>query len=153
MTPKRINIKADREYFRFGEGTKKDNPGFDTVAFWASSGFNADMMVEGPGSYPVYSSAGPGDIVTAMGLCYAITAALYKHYPDTGKGRPCKLFSLRNCTLVLPYYVSCNRRTLWIPVSKDQRGKRTYRRSFQDKGQPVGHDYYFKDRRAVAGAV
>ena len=50
----------------FGEkGPKKDNPGFDTVAFWASSGFNADMMVEGPGSYPVYSSAGPGDIVTA----------------------------------------------------------------------------------------
>ena len=70
----------------FGEkGPKKDNPGFDTVAFWASSGFNADMMVEGPGSYPVYSSAGPGDIVTAMGLCYAITAALYKR-TQTGKG-------------------------------------------------------------------
>ena len=31
-----------------------------------------------------------------------------------------------------------------MPVSKDQRGKRTYRRSFQDKGQPVGHDYYLK---------
>ena len=43
------------------------------------------MMVEGPGSYPVYSSAGPGDIVTAMGLCYAITAALYKR-TQTGKG-------------------------------------------------------------------
>lgn len=70
----------------FGEkGPKKDNPGFDTVAFWASSGFNADMMVEGPGSYPVYSSAGPGDIVTAMGLCYAITAALYKK-AATGEG-------------------------------------------------------------------
>lgn len=70
----------------FGEkGPKKDNPGFDTVAFWASSGFNADMMVEGPGSYPVYSSAGPGDIVTAMGLCYAIAAALYKR-SQTGIG-------------------------------------------------------------------
>lgn len=70
----------------FGEkGPKKDNPGFDTVAFWASSGFNADMMVDGPDSYPVYSSAGPGDIVTAMGLCYAITAALFKR-SQTGLG-------------------------------------------------------------------
>ena len=70
----------------FGEkGPKKANPGFDTVAFWASSGFNADMMVDGPDSYPVYSSAGPGDIVTAMGLCYAITAALYKR-SQTGLG-------------------------------------------------------------------
>ena len=43
------------------------------------------MMVDGPDSYPVYSSAGPGDIVTAMGLCYAITAALYKR-SQTGLG-------------------------------------------------------------------
>lgn len=70
----------------FGEkGPKANNPGFDTVAFWASSGFNVDMSVEGPGSYPVYGSAGPGDIITAMGLCYAITAALYKR-AQTGLG-------------------------------------------------------------------
>ena len=32
----------------FGEkGPKKDNPGFDTVAFWASSGFNADACGRG----------------------------------------------------------------------------------------------------------
>lgn len=70
----------------FGErGPKKDYPGFDTVAFWASSGFNADMMVDGPNSYPVYGSAGPGDIVTAMGLVSAIIAALYKR-TQTGLG-------------------------------------------------------------------
>ena len=70
----------------FGDaGPKADAPGFDTVAFWASSGFNADMMVDEPGAYPVYSSSGPGDIISAMGLCYAITAALYKR-TQTGIG-------------------------------------------------------------------
>lgn len=70
----------------FGDkGPKANNPGFDTVAFWASSGFNADMMVDGPGAYPVYGSAGPGDIITAMSLCYAIAAALYKRN-QTGEG-------------------------------------------------------------------
>jgi (R)-2-hydroxy-4-methylpentanoate CoA-transferase len=70
----------------FGEkGPKANNPGFDTVAFWASSGFNVDMSLEGPNSYPVYGSAGPGDIITAMGLCYAIAAALYKR-TQTGLG-------------------------------------------------------------------
>jgi crotonobetainyl-CoA:carnitine CoA-transferase CaiB-like acyl-CoA transferase len=63
----------------FGDkGPKADHPGFDTVAFWASSGFNADMMVDGPDSYPVYSAAGPGDIITAMALFSAISSALYK---------------------------------------------------------------------------
>ena len=108
------------------------------------------MMVEGPGSYPVYSSAGPGDIVTAMGLCYAITAALYKR-TQTGKGD--RVSSSLYGTALWCFHIMAVARTLWMPVSKDQRGKRTYRRSFQDKGQPVGHDYYFKDRRAVAGAV
>ena len=70
----------------FGDkGPRANNPGFDTVAFWASSGFNADMSVDSPGSYPVYGSAGPGDIITAMGLNYAITAALYKK-KETGLG-------------------------------------------------------------------
>lgn len=70
----------------FGEkGPRVNDPGFDTVAFWASSGFNADMSLEGPGSYPVYGSAGPGDVITAMGLCYATTAALYKR-EQTGEG-------------------------------------------------------------------
>lgn len=70
----------------FGEkGPKADDPGFDTVAFWASSGFNADMMVESSESYPVYGAAGPGDIITAMGLCYAIVSALYKR-DRTGEG-------------------------------------------------------------------
>lgn len=70
----------------FGEkGPRADDPGFDTVAFWASSGFNADMSVEGADSYPVYGSAGPGDIITAMGLCYAISSALYKR-EQTGEG-------------------------------------------------------------------
>ncbi len=70
----------------FGEkGPKANNPGFDTVAFWASSGFNADMMVDGPDSYPVYSSAGPGDIISAMGLFAAISSALYKR-TQTGEG-------------------------------------------------------------------
>ena len=67
------------------KGPKADDPGFDTVAFWASSGFNADMMVDGPDSYPVYGSAGPGDIITAMGLCFALVSALYKR-DRTGEG-------------------------------------------------------------------
>jgi len=70
----------------FGDkGPRANDPGFDTVAFWASSGFNADMMVEGEGAYPVYAAAGPGDIITAMGLMSAITAALYKR-KETGLG-------------------------------------------------------------------
>lgn len=60
------------------KGPKAANPGYDTVAFWANTGFNADMSVDNPGSYPVYGGVGPGDLITALSLFGAITSALYK---------------------------------------------------------------------------
>ena len=66
-------------------GPKAASPGYDTVAFWANTGFNADMSVDSPGSYPVYGGVGPGDLITALSLFGAIASALYKR-TVTGEG-------------------------------------------------------------------
>ncbi len=60
------------------EGPKADAPGQDTISFWVSSGFNADMMIETERSYPIFGSNGMGDFITALGLAYAVVCALYK---------------------------------------------------------------------------
>ena len=67
------------------KGPKAAQPGQDTITFWVSSGFNADMMVETERSYPVYGSNGTGDFITGLGLAYAIVCALYKR-KETGLG-------------------------------------------------------------------
>mgnify|MGYP000920510962 FL=1 len=70
----------------FGEvGPDSGKPGFDTVAFWASGGFMADMRVDNPGSYPIYTPAGVADILCGTLLFGAISAALLAR-EKTGKG-------------------------------------------------------------------
>jgi len=70
----------------FGDvGPKKDNPGFDTVAFWAASGFMADMTIASDHSYPVSAPTGMGDVVTSTMLSSALLTALYAR-ERTGRG-------------------------------------------------------------------
>lgn len=57
-------------------GPEKDRPGFDGAAFWARSGFLADMA-PGADSYPVTAASGFGDICAGNVLLSGITAALY----------------------------------------------------------------------------
>jgi crotonobetainyl-CoA:carnitine CoA-transferase CaiB-like acyl-CoA transferase len=68
----------------FGEkGPDAAQPGYDVVAFWARSGFLADLAQ--PGGYPVTSPAGVGDQTVGMSLFAGICAALLKR-ERTGKG-------------------------------------------------------------------
>lgn len=67
------------------KGPQADQPGQDTISFWVSTGFTADMMVKTDNSYPVYGSSGTGDFITGIGLAYAIVCALYKR-KETGLG-------------------------------------------------------------------
>ncbi|MBQ9687143.1 MAG: CoA transferase [Oscillospiraceae bacterium] len=67
------------------KGPQADAPGQDTIAFWVSTGFTADMMVKTDNSYPVYGSSGTGDFITGLGLAFAIVCALYKK-KETGLG-------------------------------------------------------------------
>lgn len=68
----------------FGEkGPDVDMPGFDVVAFWARSGFLADLVK--PGEYPVYTPAGFGDLVVGSTLFGGICAALLNR-EKTGHG-------------------------------------------------------------------
>lgn len=70
----------------FGDlGPERNRPGFDGAAFWAKSGFLADMAVKTEGSYPVSASSGFGDISTGNVLLSGITAALYSR-EKTGHG-------------------------------------------------------------------
>jgi len=68
----------------FGEkGPDVDMPGFDVVAFWARSGFLADLVK--PDEYPVYTPAGFGDLTVGSTLFAGICAALLNR-GKTGKG-------------------------------------------------------------------
>lgn len=70
----------------FGDvGPKKDAPGFDTVAFWATTGFLADLSITTEHSYPVSAPTGMGDIVASMMLASSLLGALYARQ-RTGKG-------------------------------------------------------------------
>jgi len=71
----------------FGDfGPAKDNPGFDTVAFWARSGAMIDITEKD--TSPVNPLIGFGDATTACSLSGGIAAALYQK-AKTGKG--CKV--------------------------------------------------------------
>lgn len=70
----------------FGDtGPDVDRPGFDTVAFWASGGFLADMSIKSENSYPVATPAAVGDISSGTILFGGIMAALFNRQ-KTGKG-------------------------------------------------------------------
>lgn len=69
----------------FGDyGPAKDNPGFDTVAFWARSGAMLDLVEKG--TSPVNPIIGFGDATTSCSLAGGIAAALYEQL-KTGKGQ------------------------------------------------------------------
>lgn len=69
----------------FGDyGPAKDNPGFDTVAFWARSGTMIDIAEKE--TSPINPPIGFGDASTACSLSGGICAALY-HQLKTGKGQ------------------------------------------------------------------
>jgi crotonobetainyl-CoA:carnitine CoA-transferase CaiB-like acyl-CoA transferase len=71
----------------FGDfGPAKDNPGFDTVAFWARSGAMVDITEKD--TSPVNPPIGFGDATTACSLSGGICAALYQK-ARTGQG--CKV--------------------------------------------------------------
>lgn len=60
----------------FGDyGPAKDNPGFDTVAFWARSGAMLDLAEKGTAVNP---AIGFGDATTSCSLAGGIAAALYE---------------------------------------------------------------------------
>lgn len=68
----------------FGDyGPAKDNPGFDTVAFWARSGAMIDIAEVGTTVNP---AIGFGDATTSCSLAGGICAALYEQQ-KTGKGQ------------------------------------------------------------------
>lgn len=70
----------------YGEkGPAKDDPAFDTTAFWSRSGFLRDMAVAGEHYSPVLPPSGVGDTVTGYLLLSQILAALYRRV-QTGKG-------------------------------------------------------------------
>ncbi len=71
----------------FGDfGPAKDNPGFDTVAFWARSGTMMDIAEKD--TSPINPPIGFGDATTSCSLSGGICAALYQK-AKTGKG--CKV--------------------------------------------------------------
>lgn len=71
----------------FGDfGPAKDNPGFDTVAFWARSGAMIDIAEKN--TSPINPPIGFGDATTSCSLSGGICAALYQKQ-KTGKG--CKV--------------------------------------------------------------
>lgn len=68
----------------FGEkGPDVGLPGFDVVAYWARSGFMADLVK--PDEYPMYAPAGFGDMTVGSTLFGGICAALLQR-AKTGKG-------------------------------------------------------------------
>jgi crotonobetainyl-CoA:carnitine CoA-transferase CaiB-like acyl-CoA transferase len=64
-------------------GPAADNPGFDTVAFWARTGAMIDFSENG--EYPLTPPFGLGDLGTACSLAGGVCAALYNQM-KTGKG-------------------------------------------------------------------
>ncbi|MGF6907453.1 CaiB/BaiF CoA transferase family protein [Fusobacterium sp. PH5-44] len=69
----------------FGDyGPAKDNPGFDTVAFWARSGIMIDIAEKD--TSPINPPIGFGDASTSCSLAGGICAALY-HQLKTGQGQ------------------------------------------------------------------
>ncbi len=65
------------------EGEAADDPGFDTVAFWARSGSMLDFCENG--EYPLTPLFGLGDLGTASTLAGGVAACLYQQ-AKTGKG-------------------------------------------------------------------
>lgn len=65
-------------------GPDKDNPGFDTIAFWARSGAMIDQVEKN--TAPIIPLIGFGDCTAGSNLAAGITAALFDK-TRTGKGQ------------------------------------------------------------------
>ena len=70
----------------FGErGPEREEPGFDSVAFWAKTGFLADMTTRTDNTLPVMHPTSVGDAATAAILLNGVLAALLQR-ERTGRG-------------------------------------------------------------------
>ena len=77
----------------FGDfGPAKDNPGFDTVAFWARSGAMIDIAEKN--TSPINPPIGFGDATTSCSLSGGICAALYAE-AENGQGMQGYGFTVR----------------------------------------------------------
>ncbi len=65
------------------KGQYCDDPGFDSVAFWARSGFMLDLVAKG--GYPLHTPGGVGDSICGTSLYGGICSALYAR-ERTGMG-------------------------------------------------------------------
>lgn len=70
----------------YGEkGPDRDNPAFDTTAYWSKSGFLRDMATLNENYAPINPPFSAGDTITGYLLMAEVCAALYRR-SQTGKG-------------------------------------------------------------------
>ncbi len=124
----------------YGEkGPKVNFPGFDAIAMFATGGFIQDMMVDAPGSYPIYLPMGFGDLICGTVLAGAIGTALYGR-EKSGKGDYVSL--------------SLHGAAMWmfsIMSTGTQFGYQWPRGRYQ--GGPMGVPYKTKDHRWILPVV
>lgn len=120
----------------FGDfGPAKDNPGFDTVAFWARSGMMLDIAEKD--TSPILPPIGFGDATTSCSLSGGICAALYQK-TKTNKG--CKVM------------VSLYGQAIWNEASEivSTQYADVYPKSRKtDAGSPVINSYRCKDNKWI----
>lgn len=117
----------------FGEvGPDKDNPGFDTVAYWAKSGLMLDLSEKG--GAPINPVMGGGDAATGISLAGGIAAALLKQ-AKTGEGSKVTV-SLYGQGIF----------QMSAPIAESQYGG-TFPKSRKEPGSPLMNSYKSKDGR------
>lgn len=122
----------------FGDdGPLKDEPGFDTVAYWARSGAMIDLAEKGS---PIVPPFGFGDSSTALALAGGISAALYQQQ-KTGKGQKVLLSLLSNAI----WSMSCI-------VAAAQYGDE-YPKSRKDAMSAVINNYMCKDGQWITVTI
>ncbi len=131
-------------YFHFTgfgyDGPGKARPGFDSSAFWASSG----LLYEFPekGSHPLTAAAGFGDTVSASGALSGVMGALY-HRAMTGNG-------IRVTTSLYANAIWCNfSRITACQERKDGRIVPVYPRTHHEANHPFINIYQCKDERWI----
>ncbi len=112
-------------------GPEKDNAGYDTVAFWAKTGFMIDQM-EG-GEYPAIPFYGAGDDTAGAVLAGAIGTGLFQR-ERTGQG----------CQICVPLYGV----GIWCSTSavmQTQYHPEMYPKSRKRPSDPLVNSYRTKD--------
>lgn len=67
------------------KGPEADLPAFDAAAFWARSGYMADLIIQNGDSYPMNTPLGVGDTITGTMLYASVLTALIRRM-QTGEG-------------------------------------------------------------------